>query len=193
MEEYIEEDEVSEASFVNDLSIEGDTVQSEGNGTPEGTGDIMEDTLNALKKISSDMGLDADEAPVNDDGADEDNTDISEAGDGKAADRADEDNADISGAGDDKAAEDAKAAEEDKAAEEAKAAEVGHSIVVKVNGENIRLTGKESYIYVDVFEFIDFDLSKPQGHAVVTKLNDRNAIFNEQIQSGDVIEIYWAE
>ena len=57
--------------------------------------------------------------------------------------------------------------------------------------EHIKLTGKSDYIYVDIFEFIDFDLSKPQGRAVVTKLNDRNAIFNEPIKSGDKIEVYW--
>jgi hypothetical protein len=72
-------------------------------------------------------------------------------------------------------------------------AKIDNSIVVKVNGKDIRLSGKDSYIYVDVFEYIDFDLSKPQGRAVVTKLNDRAAIFNEQIRSGDVIEIYWSE
>lgn len=64
-------------------------------------------------------------------------------------------------------------------------------IVVNVNGEDVKLTGKNGYIYVDVFEFIDFDLSKPQGHAVVTKLNGRNAVFNEMIKTGDKIEIYW--
>ncbi|MBR6485802.1 MAG: hypothetical protein IKT17_03835, partial [Lachnospiraceae bacterium] len=67
----------------------------------------------------------------------------------------------------------------------------GTSIVVKVNGEDVTLTGKNDYIYVDVFEFIDFDLSKPQGHAVVTRLNGRTAVFNEQIKAGDVIEVYW--
>lgn len=68
---------------------------------------------------------------------------------------------------------------------------IKQSIIVSVNGEDIKLTGKSDYIYVDIFEFIDFDLSKPQGRAVVTKLNDRNAIFNEPIKAGDKIEVYW--
>lgn len=68
---------------------------------------------------------------------------------------------------------------------------IKQSIIVSVNGEYIKLTGKNDYIYVDVFEYIDFDLSKPQGRAVVTKLNDRNAIFNEPIKAGDKIEIFW--
>lgn len=69
--------------------------------------------------------------------------------------------------------------------------EADPGIVVNVNGEDVKLTGKNGYIYVDVFEFIDFDLSKPQGHAVVTKLNGRSAVFNEMIKTGDKIEIYW--
>ncbi len=68
---------------------------------------------------------------------------------------------------------------------------IKQSIIVNVNGEDIKLTGKSDYIYVDIFEFIDFDLSKPQGRAVVTKLNGRNAIFNEPIKAGDKIEVYW--
>ena len=69
---------------------------------------------------------------------------------------------------------------------------IKQSIIVNINGDDVRLTGKTDYIYVDIFEFIDFDLSKPQGRAVVTKLNDRNAVFNEPIKAGDRIEVYWS-
>jgi hypothetical protein len=44
---------------------------------------------------------------------------------------------------------------------------------------------------VDVFEYIDFDLSKPEGSGIVTNLNGRGAQYMESIKSGDVIEIYW--
>lgn len=67
------------------------------------------------------------------------------------------------------------------------------SIQVTVNNEQIRLTGKRSYIFVDVFEYIDFDLSKPQGSGIVTTLNGREAQYMEKIKSGDVIEIYWKD
>ena len=69
---------------------------------------------------------------------------------------------------------------------------IKQSIIVNINGDDVKLTGKTDYIYVDIFEFIDFDLSKPQGRAVVTKLNDRNAVFNEPIKAGDRIEVYWS-
>lgn len=67
------------------------------------------------------------------------------------------------------------------------------SVTVTVNGEAIFLTGKSSYIFVDVFDHIDFDLSKPQGSGIVTELNGRNAQYMEPIHSGDVIKIYWKD
>ncbi len=72
-----------------------------------------------------------------------------------------------------------------------KTEDVGLSLYVIVNGEQIHLTGKPSYVFVDVFEHIDFDLSKPQGSGIVTKLNGRDAQYMEEIHSGDMIEIYW--
>ena len=67
------------------------------------------------------------------------------------------------------------------------------SIYVKVNGEQICLSGKKEYVFVDVFDHIDFDLSKPQGSGIVTKLDGRDAQYMEAIHSGAVIEIYWKQ
>ena len=67
----------------------------------------------------------------------------------------------------------------------------GSVIYVTVNGQQVCLTGKKSYVFVDVFEFIDFDLSKPKGSGIVTKLNGRDAQYMETIHGGAVIEIYW--
>lgn len=67
------------------------------------------------------------------------------------------------------------------------------AIYVTVNGEQIRLEGKPAYIFVDVFDHIDFDLSVPQGSGIVTELNGRNAQYMEPIHSGDVIKIYWKD
>lgn len=82
-------------------------------------------------------------------------------------------------------------AEEKKRREELLNKYVPMSIIVTVNGEQIKLSGKKSYVFVDVFEYIDFDLSKPQGSGIVTNLNGREAQYMESIRSGDVIEIYW--
>lgn len=72
--------------------------------------------------------------------------------------------------------------------------EVSHeAIVVLVNGRSIHLTGKTSYVYVDVFDYIDFDLTRPKGKGIVTTLNGRTAQYMEPISDGDNIEIYWQE
>lgn len=66
-------------------------------------------------------------------------------------------------------------------------------IGVSVNGRYIIMRGKSSYVFVDVFDYIDFDLSKPQGKSIVTKLNGNNAQYMQELGNGDMIEIYWRE
>ena len=67
------------------------------------------------------------------------------------------------------------------------------SIQIIVNRTPVTLSGKDSYVYVDVFEAIEFDLSRPRGKGIVTTLNGRAAQYMEPIHSGDVIEVYWQE
>lgn len=66
-------------------------------------------------------------------------------------------------------------------------------IHVIVNDELVELKGKPDYIYVDVFEFISFDLSKPQGTSVETRINGRNAQYTEPLSNGDRLEIFWKD
>jgi len=68
-----------------------------------------------------------------------------------------------------------------------------HSISVVVNGQPITLSGKAAYVYVDVFDYIDFDLSKRLGSGIVTTLNGKPAEYLKEINTGDVIEIYWED
>lgn len=66
-------------------------------------------------------------------------------------------------------------------------------LTVLVNSLPVVLTGKSSYVFVDVFSFIDFDLKASRGRAIVTRINGRNAEYMEPLANGDVIEIYWKE
>lgn len=62
---------------------------------------------------------------------------------------------------------------------------------VNVNGKTVTVHGdKSSYIFVDIFSFIDFDLSRAQG-SVKLKLNGKQAGFTDLLSNGDNIEIYW--
>lgn len=63
-------------------------------------------------------------------------------------------------------------------------------VIVMVNRKPVVLRGKPQYVFVDIFDFIDFDLSKPQG-AIVTNLNGNQAQFMEELHDGDMIEVYW--
>ena len=64
---------------------------------------------------------------------------------------------------------------------------------VIVNGRPVVLRGKPSYVFVDVFDYINFDLSKPQGKGIATKLNGSDAPYMQELKGGDTIEIYWRE
>lgn len=65
------------------------------------------------------------------------------------------------------------------------------SIQVIVNHTPVTLRGKDRYIYVDIFDAIDIDLSRPKGKGIITTLNGRKAQYMEPIKAGDVIEVYW--
>lgn len=64
-------------------------------------------------------------------------------------------------------------------------------VYVTVNQKKVILSGKPDYIYVDVFDHIDFDLSKPQGSTVVLKLNGVDAGYTDVLKTGDILDIYW--
>lgn len=65
--------------------------------------------------------------------------------------------------------------------------------VVTVNGETVQLIGKESYIFVDIFDRITFDLNAGKGRAIATLVNGVEAEFTQPLHDGDQIELYWKE
>lgn len=67
----------------------------------------------------------------------------------------------------------------------------GNEIVVIINGQPVRLTGKSSYIFVDIFDFYEFDLKASAGRAIITLLNGSNAQFSAALSDGDEIELGW--
>ena len=72
-----------------------------------------------------------------------------------------------------------------------KKASGGRSINVSVNGEGIRLSGKNEYVFVDVFDYIDFDLQNVGGKRLITDLNGHKAEYMEPIYEGAEIVIRW--
>lgn len=90
----------------------------------------------------------------------------------------------------------AKAEEESEEAgeeESGAAKEEPVDMAVSVNGEPVVLRGKPAYVFVDVFDYIEFDLSKPQGKGIVANKNSRPAQYMETLNPGDELEIYWKD
>ncbi len=78
-----------------------------------------------------------------------------------------------------------------KVVQEENAASGIRAMTVYVNKQPVVMTGKESYVFVDVFSFINFDLNASAGRAIVTNINGRRAEYMEPLTNGDIIDIYW--
>lgn len=64
---------------------------------------------------------------------------------------------------------------------------------VIVNGMPITMIGKDYYVFVDIFDRINFNLNEGNGRAIVTKLNGELPSYSTFLNDGDIIEIYWQE
>lgn len=71
--------------------------------------------------------------------------------------------------------------------------EIEKEIEVFVNHTPVTLSGKKEYIFVDIFDFYEFDLSASNGRGVITKLNGQDAQFSAVLKDGDQIELAWKE
>ena len=78
-------------------------------------------------------------------------------------------------------------------AEEMKQAPGTIGILVYINGQPVRLTGKQRYVFVDIFDFYDFDLKEARGRNIITNLNGQNAQYSAELRAGDEIELGWKE
>ncbi len=67
-----------------------------------------------------------------------------------------------------------------------------NSITVNVNGENKTLIGKSEYVIVDIFDYIDFDLTISHGIINLT-LNGENAAYTAKLKDGDIVEVFWSK
>lgn len=68
-------------------------------------------------------------------------------------------------------------------------------IIVIVNNEPIVMKGRNTYAFVDIFDYIDFDTKNPpqRGSSIVTTVNGKDAQYTQELFNGDKIEVYWKE
>jgi len=93
-----------------------------------------------------------------------------------------------------KASDSGKASSEEKAENEElnfAPANAPKDVVVFVNNDTICLRGKSEYVFVDVFDYIDFDLSAGGGRKINTLVNGKPAEYMQKLNEGDSVEIYW--
>lgn len=64
-------------------------------------------------------------------------------------------------------------------------------LLVLVNQKPVALEGKRNYMFVDIFDYINFDTSKMQGQGIVTLVNGENAQYTQELHNGDKIEVFW--
>ncbi len=62
-----------------------------------------------------------------------------------------------------------------------------------VNGEEITMRNKKEFIFVDIFDYILFDLSQSRGRMLITQVNGEAAQYTQKLYPGDKIDIYWKE
>lgn len=65
-----------------------------------------------------------------------------------------------------------------------------NGITVIVNERPIHLKNKSQYIFVDIFNYVEFDLSMPKG-SLMLLLNDKKAGYYDILSDGDIIKIFW--
>jgi cell division protein FtsA len=63
-------------------------------------------------------------------------------------------------------------------------------IKVTVNDNYVILKNKSKYIFVDVFNYVEFDLSRPRGNLKLL-LNDKSVGYYDPLSNGDHIKIFW--
>lgn len=64
-------------------------------------------------------------------------------------------------------------------------------IQVNFNDKLITLTGQKDYIFVDIFNYVDFDLREAKG-IINLLLNGNRVGYTEKLKNGDNIQVFWS-
>jgi cell division protein FtsA len=62
--------------------------------------------------------------------------------------------------------------------------------IVVVNDKPVTLKGKDKYIFIDIFEHIDFDRTIARGNLMLL-LNGERAGYYSELKERDIIKVYW--
>lgn len=65
------------------------------------------------------------------------------------------------------------------------------NVSIIVNNTPVVLSGKDSYIFVDILDFYPFDTSTAQGTNLVMRINGIDSSFTDKVSDKDIIDLYW--
>ena len=78
-----------------------------------------------------------------------------------------------------------------KSAQSSNVEDYSNPLKLLVNGSEVHMpVTKNEMVFVDIFDHIEFDLTRPHG-ILVLKLNGERAKYTDILNHGDVIDIYW--
>lgn len=66
-------------------------------------------------------------------------------------------------------------------------------INVYINDRSYHMTGKAEFTFVDIFDYINFDLTPKRGQSVVTQINGENCGYTDVLKEGDRVTVEWKE
>ncbi|WP_294188035.1 hypothetical protein [uncultured Clostridium sp.] len=55
----------------------------------------------------------------------------------------------------------------------------------------MKLHGKKEYVFVDIFNYVSFDLREAKG-IINLMLNGNKVGYTEKLKDGDSIEVFWS-
>lgn len=70
--------------------------------------------------------------------------------------------------------------------------EIENTITVNINDEMVKLTGKKEYVFVDIFNYFNFDLTIAKGISINLILNGKKASYTDVLKDKDEIKVYWS-
>ncbi len=62
---------------------------------------------------------------------------------------------------------------------------------IKINGKKMVLKGKRDYIFVDVYNLINFDPNEGAGRPLIIKINGEKCGFSDSLHANDEVEVRW--
>lgn len=62
---------------------------------------------------------------------------------------------------------------------------------ITINGKKRVLCGKKDYIFVDIYNVINFDPNESNGRPLITKINGHKCGYSDELHANDEIEVYW--